>query len=287
MTGPGEGTPNLLFIVGSGRSGTTVYQTYLNTFSNLQTFPRAAAAIPAMTPLVGMLRYVPSVPIRYTRPSGEAQRLLEEVGISAENQRILKRRLVATDAHDLNPGALNRRMQQLRLSNQRAGTVVLKNTLNTARVEALAHAFPRAAFHHVVRHPGRVIESLLKVQFFQGMSLWWDGRTVETYAQEEGVSRAVVAARHWTRQVGDCLDGLETVPSHRQATIEYASFTVSPEETAVKSLAAVGIHDIHSNGEPPSIRAERAAEFSEETKHAIAQECRPVMLRLGMPLEDF
>lgn len=273
--------PRFLFIVGSGRSGTTAYQSYLDGYPSLQTFPRLAAAKPSLTPLAGMLRRVPGAPERLVRPSGEAQRLLEEMGASTRRQQVLKRRLEAEDAAELDAARLERRADQLRATNKEAPTVLLKNTLNTARVEALARVFPDAVFHHVIRHPGRVIESLLAVDFFVGMTLWWDGRTVEQYAADEGLTREGVAARHWVRQVSDCLDGLASVPESRKSTVKYDEFTQRPDRVTSRALQAVGISPGTDASPSMSIRAERTDPLRDETQLAVQRECAAALDRLG------
>lgn len=275
-----KGGVPLLFVVGSGRSGTTVYQEVLNSFSRLHSFTRLSAACPPTTYWSGWMRRTGFFPASLVRPSGEAQKILGEAGLTVDLQRQLRRRLTSADAEDLNAEALRRRVSQLQRSTPGKSMVIIKNTLNSARVEALGKSFPEAVFHHVVRHPGRVIESLMHVEFFEGMQLWWDGRTVERYAAEESVSREVVAARHWSRQVEDCLEGLASVCDSRKATISYANFVQEPEVVARSALRKVGLEDAGQFLSGVSVKLERTSELSEEAARAVDQECGSVLARL-------
>lgn len=274
----GEG---LIFVVGSGRSGTTVYQNYLDSYSNIATFPRLAAAVPALTGLAAAFRRLPQAPQRLVRPSSESQRLLEEVGLSPSHEQKLGRRLSSEDAESLDPDALRRRARTLRAVSG-SPIVVLKNTMNSARVEALAAAFPESVFHHIYRHPARVIESLLKVAFWGDMALWWDGRTVAQYTNEEKVDQATCAARHWAKQVTVCLDGLSKIADTRSAAIEYASFTRAPEVTTRRALTQVGVTNPGDKKGNIEVRDERLEHPAPTVALAVENECVEVMARLGM-----
>ena len=221
--------PTELFVLGAGRSGTTVMQEAIAHLDGFVAIPRLAGRFPATTAMATLLSRLKIGPDAWIRPSSESMRIFDEAGLTQEFQTSLGRHVTPADASLLRLDNLHRRLRTVR-SIGRADTVVVKNTAASSRVPLLASEFPDAVFLHVLRHPARVVMSLLKVDFWQGMILWWDGRSAQQYGEDERLSQEEVAARHWAHQVGLAAADLDAFAPDRHLAINYDHFVDAPDQ---------------------------------------------------------
>ncbi len=164
----------------------------------------------------------------------------------------------------------------------------MKNTASCARVPLLADRFRQAAFVHVVRHPAAVVMSLLRTDFWHGMTLCWDGRTTQQYAVDEQLSAEAVAARHWSRQVETAARDLAGLEPRRVQALRYESFLEDPWQTlgrlgrlgltagetirARKRVTQLSIRTADPPAVPPEVRA------------AVEQQCPDAARLVGVEL---
>jgi hypothetical protein len=258
MTGTQQ--PPELFVTGSGRSGTTIVLEAIACLDGVAAVPRVAGRLPATTRAAAAMARHGWGPEALLRPSSESTALFDEAGLTQAFQISRGRSITPPDAADLHMDRLARRLDAVRAGG-RATTAVVKNTASCARVPLLAGTFPQAAFVHVVREPARVVMSLLRTDFWQDMTLWWDGRTTVRYAAEEGLTAEEVAARHWARQVETALADLGDLTPSRTLLLRYGDFVEDPE-TALERLEELGIAvrrdgDLRSNLSRLGIRPSR------------------------------
>lgn len=283
MTPPPE-----LFVVGSGRSGTTIVLKAIAALDGVAAVPRLAGKFPVATRAASLgLRWGVG-PDAWLRPSSECTEIYAEAGLTQQFQIGLGGRSAgAADAPALRMDRLRRRVDTIR-STAGVSTVVIKNTASCGRVPLLADAFATAPFVHVVRPALPVVASLLSVDFWPTMTLWWDGRTTLQYARDESISEATVAARHWARQVSTVLDDLERLPEDRVITIKYDEFTQDP----VGELARLQTWEIDGGG-PDKLRStiaslgikqrrEPSMSFSDDDLEAVRAETASVAVRAGV-----
>lgn len=276
-----EGRPQMLFVIGSGRSGTTLANSLLGALPGMACFPRLAAFDPRFTPVASYLARYTSRPAWLLRDSSEIVNVLREAGITYD---LVSSSLCPVGAESLEairPELLQHRVHQL-LRWRGVSTAVLKNTLNVARVGLLSAAFPEARFIHIVRDPADVVRSLERVEFWMTMPLWWDGRTVSQYMHDEGVSSARLAARHWARQVHTVLESTHGIESHRIATFTYREMTSAPAEALYPALAKVGFdidaRMIEMAAERVGVTVPRRAQKAEpDLIHIVNDECGDVL----------
>lgn len=255
--------PEQIFVVGSGRSGTTIVLEAVATLPDVTPIPRLAGRLPALTTISAFAMKRGWGPKSWIRPSSEATGIFAKAGLTQQFQSSLGGRSIGLlDTPRLRMDRLESKIRTI--SNVTgAKTVVIKNTASCGRVPILAATFPGAHFIHVVRDPHAVVQSLLNVDFWPTMTLWWDGRTTQEYGRAEGIGQAQVASRHWARQVATVLADLEhDVPADRRLTMSYRDFTNNPIKE-LSRLAAWGL-DL---GTPLSL-AHRVTSLSIRPDHA-------------------
>ena len=281
------GSPPELFVVGSGRSGTTVVLAGISCAPGVMAIPRLAGRVAWATGMAARMTRHQVGPSSWRRPSPESTAIFSEAGLTQDLQVSLRRSVSKCDESTLHMERMAQRFNSIRVHGN-VGTVVVKNTAACARVPILATTFPRAAFVHVLRHPGWVIDSLLQTRFWTDMTLWWDGRTVAEYAHANKMSLETVAARHWSKQVTSLSRDLGDLAESRSLIIRYEKF-VQDSATQLARLNRVGLSfedstwterlahlDIHP--------LQQGRLLSREIQRSIDNECAGTASSLGIVL---
>lgn len=197
----------LVFVVGSGRSGTTTLQDHLAAHPDTAFISRLSDRSPTAPVIVvnrlwrhlaplGRLR----VPERFVpSPSQEALRRYEAIGVPS---------VLRDKAAMLEPGDADRldldAFDRLVARHSRwmgADTVVTKHTNNSMAVVLWRARYPDAHFVQVVRDPRAVVSSLRRVDWWPDLTLWWSPGDTPRSLAAAGEDPTVIAARHVAHQL--------------------------------------------------------------------------------------
>ena len=182
-----DGLKQPLFIVGCGRSGTTIVYELLCEHPDLAWFSSHAERWPAFPQLealtklrdIGAIRRSPS---RLVPSPVEGHDLWDRVGPQDARHRNAPLTAAELDAEHV------QRVRDLVAAHvryHRGRRFINKNTRNSRRVLYLDAIFPDALFLHVIRDPRAVVASLLAVHWWPDLPLWWsEDRTPRALAAD-------------------------------------------------------------------------------------------------------
>ncbi|GAA3180958.1 hypothetical protein GCM10010531_38920 [Blastococcus jejuensis] len=120
------------------------------------------------------------------------------------------------------------------------GAVFLnKNTRNTRRVAALSAIFPDATFIHVLRSPLDVVSSLLAVSWWKDLPLWT--RAGEQPGVRSAVEQASMAGELWTREVEVACDSATRLDPDRYFEVRYEQLLQNPRDVVSMTLDRLGL----------------------------------------------
>jgi omega-hydroxy-beta-dihydromenaquinone-9 sulfotransferase len=223
-----------IFILGSGRSGTTILYNLLSIHPDVCWFSE----------------YSEKHPFSLTAPI--SMRLLEVPYIGD----ILKKRIIAGSSpsfltpsegqeiyhtytgfrSDRKTTAKDRSL----LSEDRFRSIILKhlrytgkqrfltkNTANTQRIQLLHALFPDAYWVHIIRDGRGVVNSLMHINWWPSVHLWWLGKTPGQWA-DSGGDMATLCARHWMHNVTEILHNKQLL-SRRYMEIRYEDLVKNPK----------------------------------------------------------
>jgi len=107
-----------------------------------------------------------------------------------------------------------------------------KNTRNTRRSLYLQEIFPDALFIHIIRDGRAVINSFLNVHFWENLHLWYD-ENFRTPSQLvlEGENEINLAAKLWKYEVERMLSDSKKINKDQYFEVRYEKFTKEPIST--------------------------------------------------------
>lgn len=217
-----------VFVVGSGRSGTTVLYQRLCADTDVAFVPAVAGVRPELIwPVSRIAKLVPK--LRAFQPSNEATGLFDRVGLGSDA--ILangNKPLGPSDMSDKQAAYLRGFLASIQASHGAKRAIIIKNTGATARVDALSSVVPESRFVHIVRDGRGVAASLARVGFFPELRLWWDGRTASELVSTYG-SLEEVAIEHWSMQVKAACASLGALDPARVHQVRYDELVQSPD----------------------------------------------------------
>jgi hypothetical protein len=229
-----------IFIVGSGRSGTSIVYRLLAGHRRLAWFSNYVLRFPSY-PRLARLNAFYQTPFLVERLLNERwfPKPVEAYEIwdsfhpmknSAASPPLTEKDTVAADIEGLQHFIAN----ILRFS--RRARFVNKNTRNVRRSRYLHAMFPDALFIHVIRDGRAVTNSLLNVHFWTTLSLWWaDGKT-PSELQREGADPVLIAARHWKLGVERMLQDKQHIPQGQYKEIRYEELMQDPSSELKRIL---------------------------------------------------
>lgn len=232
-----------VFVVGSGRSGTTaVFDSLVQAFDaaflprltrkskRLARWSVQAATYPALRRATGSI----------LEPCAESPFLYDHPGMRPTDT-VVRGRAMRTDEV---PEAWSRNASRQIHSTARAfdqPLFVSKSTANCARVRALGTLTPKARVLYVVRDPRAVALSLDRVDFWAEMPLWWLGMRVSE-AQSQGQPSIDLALQHWVHQNEAIQEALEDPDVDLDVhQIKYEEFCSAPSETLERIAHWLGV----------------------------------------------
>ncbi len=136
----------------------------------------------------------------------------------------------------------------------RGSLFVNKNTRNARRVLFL-DALLEARFVHVIRSPLDTIASLLEVGWWNDLPLWWlDGASPRTLSQGP-VDSARLAGELWSREVSAALDATRSLRADQHLEIRYEEFVRNPSAQLEMLFDWLGLR-----GDARTLRGARASQ---------------------------
>lgn len=223
-----------VFIVGCGRSGTTLLYELLashedfawfSTYTNRYLRPELAILSRLHWPVagskhrMGLQRAIPA-PV-------EGYRIWD--ACTADDIDDLDAPLSAVDVTP----AIRSRVEQAitaHLRYQGGSAFLNKNTRNARRVGFLRELYPDARFVHVLRHPASVARSLNRVDFWRDLRLWWADGVLAPDRVTTDRSEAVVALEFWVHELELLDDACAALPADQLRVIRYEDLTTAPRD---------------------------------------------------------
>jgi hypothetical protein len=234
-----------IFIIGSGRTGTTLIYRVMGGHPDLAWFSNFSARFPHFPPIafLGRLyrmrqRYAwPRLMARLMPVPSEAYEVFDvcrPVVDSPYDPPLTK--------HDVNEE------DHVRLRSVISGHVVWqgakrfvnKNTRNTRRIEYLNAMFPDAFFIHIIRDPRAAAASLLKVDWWPNLKVWCQGNVTPGDWAAQGKDPAILAAILWREENRYVLDR-QSIFGNRYLRIYYEHLVGDPWGVMEKILVHCGL----------------------------------------------
>jgi len=219
-----------IFIIGSGRSGTTItFRTLakhkeLGYFSNYDVlFPRLFKY--GILPFLEKNNSVKEL-IGKIKPIVPAQ---ETIGIM--NYCKIRKKKIPLSPRDVNLSESEcfKKMIVTCLSYNKVNRYIGKNTLDGMRIRFLNKIFPDSVFIHVLRDGRANVNSYLNVPFFHKIGFWWwDNKTLKDWVAE-GRDIIELAVLHWKNNVTEIIKQSRCLSEDRYFEIKYEELTTNPK----------------------------------------------------------
>jgi omega-hydroxy-beta-dihydromenaquinone-9 sulfotransferase len=235
-----QGPAHVAFLVGAGRSGTTLLYkllclhpgvAYISNFEN-----RWASFPPGLANRVVAHR-IPAKRATWFGRGGNAYFLnrpwlKKAMPTPNEGESIFQRcGLPLTPAPGYVPTPATTRCLRERFERIRRGSgaevLVSKRTANNRRIPQLEHIFPGAKYVHLVRDGREVTQSLATVEWWDDHTVWWDGRKARDIEQG-GEDRLALCARNWVREVNELERQLDVVPASSRIDLRFERLLQQP-----------------------------------------------------------
>lgn len=224
-----------VFIIGAGRSGTTLVYKLLCMHPNIAWISNYVARIPALGVLSIMNRFtLLTKKVRHSVWFGKkSNAYLSERGaftrmfpMPVEGESVYARCNIPTFPKDSWRITKNQikclRSAFEKIRNYQKCTLVLsKRTANNRRLPQLIKAFPNARFIHVVRDGRAVANSLINVKWWMDHKVWWWDEKTPKQWEAEGKSPIALAAMNWVEEVQAIQAGLTHIPPGHVLQIRY------------------------------------------------------------------
>jgi len=219
---------NPIFIVGSGRSGTTVFYNFLSThpevcwFSNYSDRFLSVSLMPFLhrifdLPYVGSMAKKGIISKRkFCIKPTEAGRIYHDYcGF---------KKTIKTTENDLNV-EMDKKFKDVikrHLSLIGKKRFLNKQTANNQRIRLIAKMFHDAYYIHIIRDGRAVANSLLNVRWLNDTDIWWLGEKVSEW-EKKGGQTIELCGLHWKRDVEEILEN-KSLFEDRYIEIRYDEF---------------------------------------------------------------
>lgn len=243
---------NLIFLIGAGRSGTTLLYKLLALHNDVGVITNYDQKLGGISPGGLFLRAIRRSPKlkkalwfseggnAYFRPG-----LKRFLPYPVEGESVYTRcgvPLVIESADDLGDevGTCLRK-SFARLSAMHGGKVMLtKRTANNRRLEWLRKVFPEARYINLIRDGREVAHSLATVSWWDDHVIWWSGKTAREM-ENEGWDRLKIAAKNWVEEVSTLQEGMQGVPDDKRFDVRYEDLLRRPTEVMEEMLSFMSL----------------------------------------------
>jgi omega-hydroxy-beta-dihydromenaquinone-9 sulfotransferase len=277
-----------IFVVGCGRSGTTLVQDLLSHHPDLAWISKYTDRWPMLPQLALLSRVKRLPPLRYRQAyllpaPREGYRAWDHCDARDPTDR--DRPLTEADAGPVERARI-RRLAALHTRYQGATRFLNKNTRNSRRIRYLDAIFPDALFIHVLRDPRAVVASLLRVHFWPDMRLWWQDGMTPRQMTSQGRPAAAIAAEHWRRSVERLLDDGRTLGPSRYFELRYETLVADPvgameDACDFAALRPSPVIDAARRTHVESRNDKYATQLTADDLRIVAQIVQPLAGRLG------
>jgi hypothetical protein len=282
-----------LFIVGCGRSGTTIVYKLLCEHPDLAWFSNYAERWPALPQLEALTRLRDIGTIRRS-PSRFVPQPVEGYALwDRSDPPDVRRRNARLSGADVDAEHAQRvgDLVAAHVRYHKGHRFINKNTRNSRRVLYLDAIFPEAVFLHVVRDPRAVVASLLAVHWWPDLPLWWSDDQTPRALAAAGSKPEAVAAEHWVKSVERLLADARHLPPSRYLEIRYEAFTESPETVLSSVCTFAGLSSSARITEAlrrrtvSSQNVKYKSQFGDEALRTVELIVAPLAARLGYRIE--
>jgi hypothetical protein len=159
-----------------------------------------------------------------------------------------------------------------------AGSLLIsKRIANNLRIPFLARAFPEARFIEIVRDGRAVAYSLSRVDWWPSSRVWWYGGTPQRW-REEGRDPWEICARNWVEEVRAIRHALRDVPSQQRLQLRYEHLIERPIEVLGRAAAFLGLEP--NARWQRSVRALEYPDRTDEWRNALDEATVTVITRV-------
>lgn len=221
-----------VFIVGSGRSGTTLIYKLFASHKSFTWFSNWTTRIPFFPQLSLFSRVygkvsTPLLTNRKLWPNPD----MEGIGVYkyCGFYDLVWEKGRALDENDVSP-EIAEKFKVLIKKHQKyhaKDRFINKNVMNSMKILYLKAIFPDAKFIHVVRDGRSVALSLYHVAFWRNLDLWWTDYTPNSW-EAEGKDPLLLCGLHWQKEINAITDASRHLPSEQFFCVRYEDFVKQP-----------------------------------------------------------
>ncbi|UCC38731.1 MAG: sulfotransferase [Candidatus Aminicenantes bacterium] len=231
-----------IFIIGSGRSGTTILYNLLSVHPELCWFSNYTDILPRL-PYLAVIHNVLDLPfvgekmkksILKKKPAKLAI-LPDEAQKIYHNYCKFEHRKKTTE-HDLT-GDIEYRLKKtisIHLKSTGKKRFLSKQTANTQRIRIIHKMFPDAYFIHGIRDGRAVANSLYHVKFWNNMDIWWLGEKPSAW-KKAGKEPIELCGLHWKKNLEEIFINKHLF-ENRYIEVKYEDLARSTKKT-IKKIA--------------------------------------------------
>lgn len=232
-----------VFVVGAPRSGTSLVYRVLALHPDaawINNYHRRVPALAALGALNRVARRTPATrarvwfgadgdnAYRYNGPRSLLDRFYPQ---PVEGEPLFAHHMIPEDGGATPPTPQQQRLATslARMSAWSGGSVVISKRIGHNRRIGLLHAIdPSARFLDVTRDGRAVASSLVKVDWWPELEVWWRGDETPADWVGAGGDPAELAARHWVAETAAIDAGLAAVPAHQVHRMRYEDLVADP-----------------------------------------------------------
>jgi Sulfotransferase family len=279
-----------IFIVGSGRSGTTVFYNFLSTHPEVSWFSNYSDRFVNVNLMPFLHRIFD----------------LTFVGTIAKKGIISKRKLyikpteadniyhdycgfkhsIKTTENDLNVGVEKKFKDLIKrhlLLNSKE-RFLSKQTANNQRIRLIDKMFNDAYYIHVIRDGRAVANSLINVRWWNDIDVWWLGEKASEW-EKKGRQPIELCGLHWKRDVEEILEN-KSLFEDRYIEVRYEEFILDVRGTMEKVTNFCGLSNskYFSKMLPqtlPNMNYKWKDDLKEEQKTILDKTLKPFLVQLG------